>query len=82
MEHQKEFRIEAGVLKEYYGPGGQVTIPAGVTGIGEDAFLKCTALTGLTLPEGVEYIDRSAFSGCWGLKEVTLPKSFRFTSAA
>lgn len=77
MEAEREFWIEDGVLKEYHGPGGHVTVPAGVTGIGEDAFLRCTALTGLTVPEGVEYIDRSAFSGCCNLTEVALPGSLK-----
>ena len=38
MSNAKEFFIENGVLKKYKGSGGDVTIPDGVTSIGENAF--------------------------------------------
>ena len=41
-----------------------VTIPAGVTEIGEEAFSGCAKLTSVTIPEGVTEIERSAFDGC------------------
>ena len=31
MENNQDFVITKGVLEEYKGPGGDVTIPAGVT---------------------------------------------------
>ena len=34
MENKQDFVITKGVLKKYKGPGGDVTIPAGVTEIG------------------------------------------------
>lgn len=37
-EEQTEFEIENGVLTKYNGPGGDVTIPDGVVGIGAYAF--------------------------------------------
>ena len=50
-----------------------LTLPSGVTLIGEDAFLGCSGLTSLTLPSGVTSIGEDAFRGCSGLTSLTLP---------
>ena len=71
---EQEFTIENGVLIKYDGPGGSVTIPEGVTKIGERAFICRTDLTGILLPEGVTKIDVMAFHGCTHLTEVTIPE--------
>jgi len=68
-----EFEIENGVLVKYNGSGGDVTIPAGVTEIGERAFESCKALTGVTIPDGVTKICKGAFSLCKALTSVTIP---------
>ena len=64
-------------MQEYKGPGGDVTIPEGVTEIGRAVFQICTSLTSVTIPEGVTTIGESAFNGCAGLTSVTLPKSIK-----
>ena len=46
-----------------------LTLPSGVTEIGNSAFSGCRGLTSLTLPSGVTRIGSSAFKNC-GLKEV------------
>ena len=57
------------------GKTGTVTIPAGVTSIGDYGFYYCHGLTGVTIPAGVESIGYTAFYGCNSLTSVTLPAS-------
>ena len=73
MENKQDFVITKGVLEKYKGPGGDVTIPEGVTEIGYHAFNGCPNLTSVTIPEGVTEIRGSAFSGCANLTSVTIP---------
>ena len=54
---------------------GDVTIPYGVTRIGESAFSFCERLTSVTIPRSVTKIDSHAFSFCDGLASVTIPRS-------
>ncbi len=46
-----------------------------VTGIGNNAFYKCTGLTSVTIPNSVTSIEYGAFIGCSGLTSVTIPNS-------
>ncbi len=73
----EDFTIEAGVLIAYNGAGGDVTVPDGVTAIGEGAFKGCTALTSLSLPNGVVEIGKSAFESCSSLARVSLCDALR-----
>ena len=57
------------------GVNGDVTIPASVTSIGENAFDYCRDLTSVTIPDGVTSIGYCAFRGCSGLTSVTIPPS-------
>ena len=50
-----------------------LTLPAGITKIGDCAFEYCYGLTSLTLPAGITEIGNSAFSDCSGLTSLTLP---------
>ena len=54
---------------------GLLTIPDGVTSIGDQAFSGCSGLMGsLTIPNGVTSIGDHAFSGCSGLMgPLTIP---------
>ena len=71
----KEFVIENGVLIKYWGPGGEVVIPEGVTSIGERAFFNCKSLESVTIQTGVTCIGEGAFMRCSSLKSVMLPES-------
>lgn len=64
---------EDGVLTGYYGPGGDVVIPGGVTEIGPGAFSGCSAMTSVTIPNSVTFIGYMAFGGCTGLTSVEIP---------
>lgn len=50
---------------------GNITIPKGVTGIGEGIFSDRAVLTGITIPASVTEIGNNAFVGCTALKTVT-----------
>ena len=50
-----------------------LTIPDGVTSIGDGAFSGCSGLTSITIPDGVTSIGGCAFSGCSGLTSITIP---------
>ena len=53
---------------------GNISIPSGVTSIGDCAFSGCKSLTGVTIPSGVTNIGCSAFSGCKSLIDVIIPR--------
>ncbi|MBR6827164.1 MAG: leucine-rich repeat protein [Prevotella sp.] len=50
-----------------------LTIPDGLTSIGDYAFSGCSGLTSVTIPSGITSIGGSAFSGCSGLTSITIP---------
>lgn len=61
------FEIHDGVLTKCRMSGEEkvtVTIPDGVTNIGNNAFMRCTALESITIPESVTSIGYNAFYHC------------------
>ncbi len=52
-----------------------VTIPDGVTKIGESAFSYCSNLTSVTIPNSLTGIGKWAFMGCKSLTNLTIPMS-------
>ena len=66
----------------FYGSGLQkVTIPAGVTTMGGQAFQNCDKLTSVTFEEGLTAIGTSAFTNCTALPEITIPESMQTISS-
>ena len=63
------------MLTSYRDIAKKISIPDGVTSIGEDAFLGCISLTTITIPDSVTEIKKGAFWHCWGLTKITIPNS-------
>ncbi len=63
-------------LSGYFGPGGDITLPAKLGGykidtIGKYAFYNCTSLTSININHDITEIDDNAFTGCTALHSVT-----------
>ena len=58
---------------------GSLTVPVEIEGkpvatIGNQAFMRCDALTGITLPNGVVSVGNQSFMHCWNLMSISLPE--------
>ncbi|MDR1468685.1 MAG: leucine-rich repeat domain-containing protein [Spirochaetaceae bacterium] len=74
-QNAEDFQMNGRTLVKYKGRGGDVTVPAGVTSIGQGAFSASTNLRSIVLPEGVIRIGANAFDNCKNLTSITLPAS-------
>lgn len=75
----------AGTATEVTGIGsctGDITIPAGVTSIGDYAFIQAEALTSITIPASVTTIGVGAFQEAISLTSVTFLGTSQLTSIA
>jgi hypothetical protein len=68
----QDFEIEDNVLVKYWGSAANVTIPEGVTTIGEGAFADSSRLTSVTIPSSVTSINEDAFQYCFRLTNITV----------
>ena len=77
----KSVTITGGIIpyRAFYNCSGltSITIPDGVTNIGNYAFYNCSGLTSVTIPDGATSIGNYAFSGCNGLTNITIPDSVK-----
>ena len=76
-EQDKEFKIRKGILIKYNGSGSRVTVPEGVSEIGDKAFFRCKGLEYVSLPESVTAVGEDAFYECPDLEGIHLPDSLR-----
>ena len=68
------FEINNHILIKYIGSDDIVTIPDGVTEIGEDAFKESKKLIELVMPDSVTRIGAQAFQNCTKLKTIVFSK--------
>ena len=52
-----------------------VIVPEGITTIGDDAFMHCSALRSIIIPDSVTSIGSRAFEGCENLTSVTMSQN-------
>lgn len=81
-----DYVVSGGVLTEYKGSGGSVTVPSkigssSVTSIGSGAFSGNTSLKSVSLPVGVKKIGQEAFADCTALTSVSLPSTLESIGA-
>ncbi len=74
----KDFEIKDGKLVRYSGADAHVTVPDGVTYIGERVFYKNETLESVILPQGLKSIGNEAFFGCRRLRSIQLPENVSF----
>ena len=77
-----DFCIEDGILVRYYGEGGNVKIPDGITSIYKNAFRSCSKITDISIPESVTSIGQLAFVGCKGLTDIKFPDRLKVIGEA
>ena len=73
MQNMKDFEIEDGILRRYYGHDSDVVIPDSVTRVGANAFYGDKILLSVVIPNGVTSIDHDAFYRCRNLTRVVIP---------
>lgn len=83
---EDDYVVSGGVLTEYKGSGGSVTVPSkigssSVTSIGSGAFSGNTSLKSVSLPVGVKKIGQEAFADCTALTSVSLPSTLESVGA-
>jgi len=71
----QDFEIWGTRLVKYNGNAQNVTIPDGVTSIGNFAFSERTSLRSITIPESVTSIGNKAFLLCINLRSITIPSN-------
>lgn len=59
-----------------------LVVESGITGIGNEAFLKCINLISVALPEGLAGIGGRAFASCKKLAELHLPDTLTYLGKA
>ena len=78
-DKNKDFVIEAGVLKEYHGASVDVVIPDGVVEIKDDSFkglkIKSVVIPSDVISIGSAFYHNSVFSGCMNLTSIIVDEN-------
>ena len=82
FSQSQDFQMNGTVLVRYRGNAADVTIPEGVTAIGNDAFSYCGSLKSIIIPSSVVSIGDWAFNWCNNLSTVTLSRRTRIRENA
>lgn len=69
-----DFDIDDDVLTQYTGDDAHVSVPDGITRIGDNAFSGKTSIQTIVLPDSVTVIGGSAFRHCDNLETINLPE--------
>lgn len=67
--------IKVSLYSDYLEQIEEAYVQKGITTIGTEMFMDCTALKKVELPEGITDINYRAFRGCTALTEIKIPKS-------
>jgi len=70
----QDFEINETVLVKYRGNAENVTIPDGITAIGDGAFSYCGSLRSITIPKSVISIGDNAFYVCSNIGTVVVSR--------
>ncbi len=70
----EKFVVKKKVLVTYTGNKESITLPKGITSIGDNAFQGNKKITSVTIPDGVTSIGTRAFQNCNRLQDIRLPK--------
>ena len=79
QHNDKEMNILSGkYLISFSGSAEELTIPAGVKVIADEAFVECGGVNAVTLPYGLKTIGNGAFRWRSELKKVTIPSTVNY----
>lgn len=77
-DRASNYVIEEGVLVEYNGNSPTVSVPEGVSEIGENVFAANDTITSVSLPATLKVIGNAAFWHCANLSEIEFPNGLTY----
>lgn len=69
--------LDGGVLRGYYGEGGDIVLPDFIYDVGGYVFRNHSGIRSIVIPDGALDVGYGTFSGCSGLVKVVLPDSIQ-----